>query len=162
MSNPNRIRHFTKNRWVTSILESGIIYKEGETSGNPPIGFPPAVWLTSSMKCNTADYLDVNRVEVYFEFDVKATNAKKWHFYKKELKDPFASGLAKQMDKLAREKGDDPYNYWVSFDRLYLADCVAIKHLNNPDFDNRILDGWDTLMETWQEAKAADLQALAA
>ena len=80
------------------------------------------VWLTEEKYCATAQSTNAPKDnELYLEFDSEEIGATKWHYLKKTFTNEVSVGLAKGLDKSAKEMGDNPYCYWICKNPVSIA-----------------------------------------
>jgi hypothetical protein len=142
------IRHITHDQYVPSILQDGMIKREGCNQHNEKqyaikLGNPQHlkrvwethqlvnmsfkligryVWLTEESIAHTATGKDC---PCSFEFYAEDIKAKKWSDVKRRLTKKCSILYVKQLDKIAIEMGDDPDKYWVCERPIHLSKCTS-------------------------------------
>ena len=145
-----KLYHFTSAAGLREILASKIIHLEGEHFVNNQLSYEPwmikaldeqytacgrFVWFTENN--NYASSTDAKN-ECGLVIDSELINVQKWHYLKRERKDDVAfTKVAAENDAAAKRNGDDPYDWWVSFEPIDL-NKVEYQCFFRPDVMERL------------------------
>ena len=130
-----KLYHYTSAAALKEILDTKILYLEGEHFINNQLSYTPQmikaldeqynacgryVWFTERKQYNSSNTAEMeaqgySKNECALVIDSDSVEVKKWHYLKRERKDDAAfMKVATENDAAAKRMGDDPYDWWVS------------------------------------------------